>query len=103
MGNRKKSNIELSKQIKQGTVLVLFLAYILYITFSSHGLITWSELDTESENADLKITRLQKQIDSLRTELTQIKTSDRHIEAIAREKYHMIKPDETVYIIPEKK
>ncbi|MEJ5352242.1 MAG: septum formation initiator family protein [Melioribacteraceae bacterium] len=79
---------------------LLMLAFI-YLLFNENGILKYikakneiKKLEQEINNAEMKLHLLQLEIDSL-------KTSKEKIEKVAREKYHMLKPNEKVLKVEE--
>jgi cell division protein DivIC len=100
--NKRKSTDISAKRFKQFIILTLILGYISFITFGSHGLITLSELNHESNSNIRLIKQLKDENVSLKSNLKLTKSDSKKIEQIAREKYNMHKKGETVFIIEKK-
>ncbi len=95
----KKTQIEWFKIF----VILLFLALLVYLTFSKYGIIdyfnTKAELNKLKEELVIKeklVKKMEARIDSLKTDL-------KLIEKIAREKYRMHKPNEQIIKIEKVK
>jgi cell division protein FtsB len=82
---------------------LIFIAYLLFLTFSSYGFISWSELVDESSQLDKKLSGLRKKNISLKQEKKLLQSDNEKIEKVAREKYNMKKSGEIVYKIIRKK
>lgn len=95
MANRKsKTSNPRTRWIIIGLLAATFLYFVL---FGSHGLLTLidksaekSRIQTEIEADSIKLKKLREMQDKLFTD-------DETIEKVAREKYNMKKPGETVY------
>ena len=77
--------------------LLVLLVIVIYAVFGKKGILQrvesemeLKELKTKLENEQEKTIMLQKQIDEL-------KSSDKEIEKVAREKYGMLKEGEEIY------
>ncbi|MGB1048965.1 MAG: FtsB family cell division protein [Rhodothermales bacterium] len=80
---------------------VVFVA-IWVLLFDSHSIVTRVQLMAERSELSADNEALQARIDALEVKLSQ-PISDAEIERIAREDYHMSRPEETVYrVITEK-
>ncbi len=79
-------------------VLVPILGFVL---FSRRGVIARVGLEMEKQSALEDIRQARTQQDSLRTVIQQLQTDTLLIEKLAREKYGMIKPGETVYSVKQ--
>ena len=77
-------------------VLVPVLGFVL---FSKRGVIARAGLEMEKKEVFEDIRQARVQQDSLRTVIRQLQTDTLLIEKLAREKYGMIKPGETVYSV----
>ena len=77
--------------------LLILLAILTYAVFGKKGILQRVEL--EMENRDLKEKLVQEQDKSLmlQKEIEELKTSDKKIEKVAREKYNMVKDGEEIY------
>lgn len=79
--------------------LIVLLLILSYAVFGKKGILQRVEL--EMENRDLK-ERLKTEQDKtimLQKEIEDLKTSDKKIEKVAREKYGMVKDGEEIYKI----
>ena len=77
-------------------VLVPVLGFVL---FSKRGVIARVGLEMEKKEVLEEIRQARARQDSLRTEIGRLRTDTLLIEKLAREKYGMIKPGETVYSV----
>ena len=81
--------------------LIILLGLLGYLFFNDYGVIRYlklkseiSVLQDEIENTETRIEGLQSEIDSLQTNLNKI-------EEVARERHHMLKPNEEAFQILE--
>lgn len=97
------------KQRKRLTRRRLVLAIIVlvpivgFVLFSKRGVIARVGLELEKQQALEEIARVRAQEDSLRKVIQHLQSDTLLIEKLAREKYGMIKPGETVYTVPAEK
>jgi cell division protein FtsB len=90
---------EILDYMKQKQKLVLLLAFVLAIAFiflSNYGI--FKRISFELDNANLQ-SEIQLELtikDSLNQRIEQLRTDRHEIEKIAREKYGMIKPGESI-------
>ena len=67
-----------------------------------HGhLDLYIELKSQLKNLDHEIKNSEEQLNALRAEIDSLKNSKVKIEKVARERYHMMLPDERVLRIKE--
>lgn len=78
------------------TIILLVLAYAL---FGRKGLIQRVELELENKDLKQKLVEEQKKTELLKKEIDELKTSEKKIDKVAREKYNMTKEGEEVYKI----
>ena len=74
----------------------MFLPYIPFLFRSSLKTESGSEIRQENEN-------LRNKNEKLRLEIAGLKSDPYEIEKIAREKFHMVKPDEKVFRVIDKR
>ena len=67
--------------------------------FSDLGLLKWYSLNRERGRLKQEIDDLILKESQLTQEIEQIKTDDKYLEKIAREKFQMVKPGEKVFRI----
>ncbi|MCX7877132.1 MAG: septum formation initiator family protein [Ignavibacteria bacterium] len=81
-------------------LILLFFAFMFgFAIFGKKGLLQRYELEVENRELKEKLKKEQEKTILLEKEINEIKTSDRKIEKIAREKYGMIKEGEEMYKI----
>ena len=78
------------------TIILLILAYAL---FGKKGLIQRVELELENRELRQKLSDEQKKTEMLKKEIEELKTSEKKIDKVAREKYNMTKEGEEIYKI----
>ena len=78
------------------------IAYISLITFGSHGLIQWYELNQERNSLLQQLKKDSIRHERLKQEKIRLLQDDAYIEKVAREKYNLQKDDEKVYQIEKK-
>jgi cell division protein FtsB len=80
-----------------GTTLVLFLL------FSSHGVVQRVKLLNEKAELELKIQESEKETRKLQAESKALDGDKKAIEKVAREKHGMVREGETVYKVKKNK
>jgi len=81
-------------------LLAAFLA-VWFLFFDTYSLWTRYELANRKQTLLENTQKIKEQTKDLETKIQQLETNKALIEKIAREKYGMQKPGETVYIIKE--
>ncbi len=77
-------------------VTVFFLSWIFF--FASNNLISQYKENTELQEMKAKIKFLESEIKNMQTQYNALKTNPAAIEKLAREKYHMKKPNEDLFV-----
>jgi len=79
-------------------VYLLILAAILsYAVFGKKGILQRVELEMENRQLKEKLKTEQDKSLMLQKEIEELRTSDKKIEKVAREKYNMVKDGEEIY------
>jgi len=78
---------------------VIMLSLLSYAVFGKKGLLQRYELDIENRDLKEKLKNEQEKTLMLQNEIEDLKTSDKKIEKVAREKYGMTKEGEDIYKI----
>ena len=78
------------------------LAYLSLITFGSHGLIQWYDLNAERNSLLQQLKEDSLRHERLKQEKIQLLKDDAYIEKVAREKYNLQKDNEKVYQIEKR-
>jgi cell division protein FtsB len=79
--------------------IVIMLSLLSYAVFGKKGLLQRYELDIENRDLKEKLKNEQDKTLMLQKEIEDLKTSDKKIEKVAREKYGMTKEGEDIYKI----
>jgi len=79
--------------------IVVMLALLTYAVLGKKGLLQRYELDMENRDLKEKLKNEQEKTIILQKEIEDLKTSDKKIEKVAREKYGMTKEGEEIYKI----
>ncbi len=79
--------------------LLLMLLILSYAVFGRKGLLQRVDLEIENRELQKKLKEEQDKTLMLQKEIDEIKTSDKKIEKVAREKYGMTKEGEKIYKI----
>ena len=77
--------------------LVILLAILSFAVFGKKGILQRVELEIENRNLKEKLAQEQQKTIMLQKEIEEIKTSDKKVEKVAREKYGMVKEGEEIY------
>ena len=77
--------------------LLILLAILSYAVFGKKGILQRVELEMENRELKEKLKAEQDKSLMLQKEIEEIKTSDKKIEKVAREKYNMVKDGEEIY------
>ena len=102
MNSRKFINVV--KELKKRSVIILLLVAIglMYLLFDSRGLVKRLSLESRKSSLVRDIKKKEESNDSLRVEIKKLKTDDREIERIAREKYFMHRNGEKIIKVEPK-
>ena len=79
-------------------ILVPLLGFVL---FSKRGIIARVGLEMEKQTMPAEIAQVRQQQDSLRIIIQRLQSDTTLIEKLAREKYGMVRPGETVYRVEQ--
>ena len=77
--------------------LIVLLAIISYAVFGKKGILQRVELEMENKELQQKLKDEQEKTIMLQKEIEELKSSDKKIEKVAREKYGMTKDGEEIY------
>jgi len=99
-----KKFINVVKELKKRSVIILLLVAIglMYLLFDSRGLVKRLSLESRKSSLVRDIKKKEESNDSLRVEIKKLKTDDREIERIAREKYFMHRNGEKIIKVEPK-
>jgi len=67
------------------------------------GIIRWYQLRKERNQVQAEIDRFIKEEAELTSELDRLTNDKEYLKKIAREKFHMVKPDEKVFRVIDKR
>jgi cell division protein FtsB len=79
-------------------VLILLLI-MCYAVFGKKGILQRVDLELENRQLQQKLKSEQEKTQYLQKEIDELKTSDKKVEKVAREKYGMVKEGEEIYKI----
>lgn len=77
--------------------LLILLAILSYAVFGKKGILQRVELEMENRQLKEKLKTEQDKSLMLEKEIEELRTSDKKIEKVAREKYNMVKDGEEIY------
>lgn len=99
MAHRKQSGLTLSERRLVKRVLILMaIAGLLWLVFApGWGILHYRRLHDRMETLARENESLEKRNAELKKEIERLKTDDAYLEEIARQKYGMLKENETVY------
>ena len=81
------------------TCLLVLLLILSYAVFGRKGILQRVDLELENRQLMQKLRDEQDKTQSLQKEIDELKTSDKKVEKVAREKYGMKKEGEEIYKI----
>lgn len=100
----KPSPHTLRKRLKRRRLIIAILVLVPllgFVLFSKRGVIARLGLEMEKQSMQTEIEQARFQQDSLRTVIRRLQSDTALIEKLAREKYGMIRPGETVYRVEQ--
>ncbi len=100
MAKRKK--IQKGRNLLKSIYLAFLIIAILFLLFNDQGVIKYFKLKAEIKELDEEIEKSRNEIKRLTLEIDSLKHSNKKIEKIAREKYHMKRPNEEEFLIEKK-
>ena len=77
--------------------LLVLLVIVIYAVFGKKGILQRVELEMENEELRTKLKEEQEKTIMLQKQIDELKSSDKEIEKVAREKYGMMKEGEEIY------
>jgi cell division protein FtsB len=77
--------------------LLVLLVIAFYAVFGKKGILQRVELEMENKELQRKLKEEQEKTIILQKEIDELKSSDKKIEKVAREKYGMLKEGEEIY------
>ena len=77
--------------------LVVLLLIVSYAVFGKKGILQRVELEMENKELQRKLKDEQDKTLMLQKEIEELKSSDKKVEKVAREKYGMLKEGEEIY------
>ena len=89
-----------SKFRRRFTAGVLSFFMLIFLLLSDHGILKRASLEIENRKLQALIDEQKKTNDSLGKRIQALQYDTLEIEKIAREKYGMVKPGETVILVP---
>ena len=78
-------------------LFLVLLVIISYAVFGKKGILQRVELEMENEELRTKLKEEQEKTIMLQKQIDELKSSDKEIEKVAREKYGMMKEGEEIY------
>lgn len=100
----KKNIIEFiqdKNRVKKYILTLLILIFVTFAFFSDYGIINTIKLQHTQSILNKQIAEENRITDSLKNHIHRLQTDTLFIERVAREKYGLVKPGETVFIIQE--
>lgn len=79
----------------------VILGILAFLVFNQNGIIKFISLRQELNNLNAQIKNAEDKINSLEMEIDSLNKSKEKIEKVAREKFHMMRPNERVLKIEE--
>ena len=81
------------------TYLLVLLLILSYAVFGRKGILQRVDLELENRQLQQKLKNEEDKTQALQKEIEELKTSDKKVEKVAREKYGMKKEGEEIYKI----
>lgn len=94
------SKLQSSLVVRIITVLVL-IVIIAFLFFNENGILKYLALKNELKELDLKIKFAEKRIRTIEAEIDSLNSSNVKMERVARERYHLMLPNERVLKVEE--
>lgn len=91
-----------NKLIVRLLVSFIIISVIAFLVFNENGILKYLSLKNELHELDLQINTAEEKIRMLESEIDSLINSKEKMERVARERYHMMLPDERVLKIEEK-
>lgn len=80
----------------------VIISVIAFLVFNENGILKYLSLKNELHELDLQINTAEEKIRMLESEIDSLINSKEKMEKVARERYHLMLPDERVLKIEEK-
>jgi cell division protein FtsB len=96
----------LKKQVKRRSVfipVIIIVPVVSFMVFSNKGLLKRLQLEADKKEMLVKIEQAKGEQKLLEAQVKALDKDPRAVEKVAREKYGMIKPGETVYKVKKEK
>ncbi len=91
-----------NKLIVRLVVTFVIISVIAFLVFNENGILKYLSLKNELHELDLQINTAEEKIRMLESEIDSLINSKQKMEKVARERYHLMLPDERVLKIEEK-
>lgn len=91
-----------NKLIVQLVISLVVISVIAFLVLNENGILKYLSLKNELHELDLQINTAEEKIRALESEIDSLINSKVKMERVARERYHMMLPDERVLKIEEK-
>lgn len=83
--------------------LAILIFLVLFLLFNKYGLLKYFELKSEINVIEQEIKRSQNEIEEMNKNIKSLKSSDKELEKVAREKFLMKKKTEKAFKFEDKK
>ncbi|MDQ7817145.1 MAG: septum formation initiator family protein [Melioribacteraceae bacterium] len=93
-----KSQNKLLFRVIIGLVIISITAFLF---FNENGVLKYLSLKSELNELDLKIKSAEEKLKTLEAEIDSLNSSNAKMERVARERYHMMLPNERVLKVEE--
>lgn len=90
-----------TKFITQLLIILGLLGIIAFLFLNDNGILKYLKLKNEIEKIDQEIIEADITLQKLEAEIDSLMISKIKIEQVARERFHMVKPNEQVLLIEE--
>ena len=82
---------------------LIFIVGGLFLVSNDMGIVRWYQLHRERNQVKAEIDQLIQEEAELTNELDRLTNDKEYIKKIAREKFHMVKPDEKVFRVIDRR
>lgn len=100
---RKRKKIVNKYKIKSKYLFALLCMISIFLIFNDIGIIQWIKLSKLKENSLIQVQALLDQQIQLKEEIFKLETDEEYLEAIARERFLMVKEGEKVFRVIDTK
>jgi cell division protein FtsB len=99
-----KARAKRSKLRRYGIIALVVLCAVLIVNeiFGQHGIVALRRQKRDMKSLEQRIQQLQRDNVQLEMQINALKSDPKTIEKRAREQLHMARPNERIYVLPDK-